>query len=132
MFRSCLSAMTDPFSCANKKSGKRNGRQLQKLDQSIVILRLAAELLRILTLLPNKFARPKLMIFVQNRQTLTKRNQCYAAKGFDLFWTKRTGLEPWNYLATRLLLFKVIFFVRQSSRPSPPKSHNILSGFQRA
>jgi len=55
------------------------------------------------TLLPNKFARPKLMIFVQNRQTLTKRNQCYAAKGFDLFWTKRTVLEPWNYLATRLV-----------------------------
>lgn len=38
------------------------------------------------------------MIFDQNQQTLTKRNQYYVAKKFDLFWTKRAYLGTKTYL----------------------------------
>ncbi len=59
------------------------------------------------------------MIFDQNRQTVTRRNRSYVAKLFDLFWTKRALLGPWNYLATRLMIqtlnflalgFKILIF----------------------
>ena len=42
------------------------------------------------------------MIFVQNRQTATKRNRSYAAKQFDRFWAKRALSGPRSYFARGL------------------------------
>ena len=42
------------------------------------------------------------MIFVQNGQTVTKRNYCYGAKQFDLFWAKRALYGPLVYFARGL------------------------------
>ena len=39
------------------------------------------------------------MIFVQTRQTATKRNRSYAAKQFDRFWAKRALSGPRSYFA---------------------------------
>ena len=38
-----------------------------------------------------------MMIFNQNSQSATKRNQSYVAKQFDLFWVKRAFYDPEIY-----------------------------------